>query len=81
MSISAGPALGVGEGSAVEERVGVAAAALDVGVVVISVAGREVKSPALAGLTLNCRIGQNIKVIINKITEDDVRITPLEYLF
>jgi hypothetical protein len=40
--------------------------------------GKGLESSALAGLTLNCRIGQNIKMAISNRMDEDVSTTPRE---
>jgi hypothetical protein len=66
----------VGEGVAVWVEVN----ELRVGVVVVFVGGRGAESSALAGLTLNCRIGQKIKVTISNNIDEEVSTTPRENL-
>jgi hypothetical protein len=46
----------------------------------VLVGGWGVESSALAGLTLNCRIGQKIRVAINRKIDEDVSTTPRENL-
>ena len=46
----------------------------------VLVGGWGVESSALAGLTLNCRIGQKIRVAINRKIDEDVSKTPRENL-
>jgi hypothetical protein len=49
-------------------------------VVVIGVGADGVESSALTGLTLNCRIGQNIKIANINIIEEQINMTPRENL-
>jgi hypothetical protein len=46
----------------------------------VLVGDRGVESSALAGLTLNCRIGQKIRVAISSNMDEDVSTTPREIL-
>jgi hypothetical protein len=53
---------------------------LSVGVGAVCVGGKGVESSALAGPTLNCKIGQNIKVAISNNIDEEVSTTPRENL-
>jgi len=66
-----GRVVGVNVGTAVLVSVAVKTC-VAVGVLV---GGRGVESSALAGLTLNCRMGQNINVAITSNIEEDVSTT------
>jgi hypothetical protein len=70
--------VGVDVGVDVGVEVGVGGCREEVAAAVVG--GIDVKSPALAGLTLNCRIGQKIKVMIRSKIDEEVRTTPRENL-
>ena len=73
-SVGEGVDVGIGCGELVGVGVGDVDESIDSG------EGVGVESPALAGLTLNCRIGQKIRIVISSNIDEDVSTTPRDNL-